>query len=149
MTAYFDYPDALASPSAEHATFLHGCDRRSWTMLRRHSHIERVAAGNPVVRRGDAERSLLVLLDGALVVAERRRRRTRYQPGDVFGELTFFDGLPQSVDVIAVEDSHVLRIRHDNFEIIAAHDPALARHLLMDLGRAMAARLRAASARRG
>lgn len=149
MTAYFAYPDLEPSAAADGATFLHGCDRRSWAMLRRHSHIERVGAGSAVIRRGDTERSLFVLLDGALAVDEPRRRRTRFEPGDVFGELTFFDGLPQAADVIATADSHVLRIRHDTFDVLAAHDPALARHLLLDVGRAMAARLRATARQRG
>ena len=152
MTTYFDYPDLDPTLRAMWARspFLHGCDRRAWATLRRHSTLERVVAGATVFERGAADRSLYVLLDGALVVDGPRGRHGRQvlQPGDVFGELSFFDGLPRSATVRATEDAHVLRIRHDNFDVLAAHDPALARRLLLDLGAALAARVRAAQADR-
>ena len=154
MTGFFAYPEphptGVRANEREHSPFLHDCDRRSWAALRRHSHIEGIAAGRPVIRRGDTERSLVVLLDGELVVPGRRDRwePARYEPGEVLGELTFFDGRPQPETVVAARDSHVLRIRQENFDVLAAHEPALARQLLMDLGRAMATRLRAAGRQR-
>lgn len=148
MTTFFEYPDVDPALRAvwERSPFLHDCDRRAWMVLRRHSTIERVAAGAAVFERGTMDRSLFVLLDGALVVEGPRGRHGRrvLRPGDVFGELSFFDGLPRSATVTATEGAHVLRIRHDNFDVLAAHDPALARRLLLDLGAALATRLRAA-----
>ena len=147
MPAYFAYPGGAEATDAGDGGLglLHTCGRRGWTSLRRHSHLEQVAAGQAVIRCGDTDRTLFVVLDGAFAVAGPRRRRTTYRPGDVFGELTFFDGLPQPADVVATETAHVLRIRHDSFDVLAAQDPKLARHLLMDLGRALAARARAAA----
>jgi CRP-like cAMP-binding protein len=47
------------------------------------------------------------------------------------------------VDVEAVSDGEVMRLSYDAFESLSARNPALARHILLDLGRILAARLRA------
>lgn len=152
MRTYFDYPrsaglsDAVAPSGPAHSTFLARCDKRGWSALRRHSTVERVRGGELLVRQGDTDRSLFVVLSGALVTQAPRRSGlgTSLLPGDVFGEIVFFDGLPQPWSVVAVEDSHVVRVHFETFEVLAAHEPALARNLLMDLGRVMALRVRAA-----
>ena len=37
---------------------------------------------------------------------------------------------------------HLLRLSFDAFEVLAAKEPALARHMLLDLGRILADRIR-------
>ncbi|MCA1671302.1 MAG: cyclic nucleotide-binding domain-containing protein [Actinobacteria bacterium] len=66
--------------------------------------------------------------------------------GSVFGELSFFDGRPRSALVRAVTDGQLLRLSFDAFEVLSAKEPVLARSVLLDLGRILAARLRSTQA---
>jgi CRP/FNR family transcriptional regulator, cyclic AMP receptor protein len=153
MTDFFDY--AAAGDESEsgpdvpaEGTFLAGCSSREWRTLQQHSTVEVVGRGEALVRQGDTDRSLFIVLTGAFApsLAGTNSSRVRLRPGDVFGEIAFFDGLPRSSTVVALEESRVMRIRHEAFEALSASAPALARTLLMDLGRALAGRLRAAQA---
>ncbi len=46
--------------------------------------------------------------------------------GDIFGEMTFLEGLPRSATIIAKEDALVLVIDHNNFEKIIRRQPFMA-----------------------
>jgi CRP-like cAMP-binding protein len=63
-------------------------------------------------------------------------------PGAVFGESTFLTGAPDDVTVVARRDGSVLRLRLADFEVLAGLHPVLARRILFDLARLLAARLR-------
>jgi CRP-like cAMP-binding protein len=74
--------------------------------------------GAAVCRQGDRGRSLFIVLSGRLAVAKssesRRRRVVAFlEPGAVFGEAAFFFGSPRTADVVALEASRVLEIKHD------------------------------------
>ena len=112
--------------------------------------VERVPTSEVLVRAGEVDRSLFFVLSGEL----RARISKRYVgapmvPGGVFGEVAFFDGRPRSSDVVAIHDAEVLRLSYESFTVLAATEPVLARVLLLELGRALAGRLRAAEAARG
>lgn len=63
------------------------------------------AAGEPIIRAGDAGRHLGVLLSGSAVV-QARREDAAYtvellQPGRIFGEVAFFDAQsPRTADIV-------------------------------------------------
>lgn len=151
MSEFFDYPGtATEEPAAPAGVILAGCTAREWDVLQRHCTRESVPRGTILVRRGAVDRSLYIILSGALVaqVAATSSPSPPMLPGEVLGEVAFFDGRPRSATVVAVEDAEVLHLSFDAYEAFAAGEPALARRLLMDLGRALAARLRAAEAAR-
>ena len=64
-------------------------------------------------------------------------------PITTLGEGAFLDGAPRAVNVEAMSDGEVMRLSFEGFEALAARNPALARHILLDLGRILSARLRA------
>jgi CRP/FNR family transcriptional regulator, cyclic AMP receptor protein len=92
------------------------------------------------VRAGDDDRALYLVLSGRLQALVEGA--TAIEPGSVFGELAFLDGLPRSATVRAVEDGEALRLSFDTFETLAARHPELGRAILLDLGRIAALRLR-------
>lgn len=155
VSEFFDYTLAgdtsLSEPADQSVgTFLGGCSEREWRVLQRHSTIEVLSAGQALMNQGDTDQSLFVVLAGELSAAVpgvSHADRPRMLPGDVLGEVSFFDGQPRSAAVVATEESRIMRIRFEAFEALSASEPALARTLLMDLGRALARRLRAAEAR--
>jgi CRP/FNR family cyclic AMP-dependent transcriptional regulator len=65
-------------------------------------------------------------------------------PINTVGESAFLDGRPRAVTVRALTDGEVLRLSFDAFEALAARDPGLGREILLDVGRILSARLRAA-----
>ncbi|KRA38204.1 MULTISPECIES: Crp/Fnr family transcriptional regulator [unclassified Nocardioides] len=155
MVDFFDYSVAGGDPepapaTAAVGTFLESCSAREWRVLQQHSTIEVVKRGQVLVREGEQDQSLFIVLAGALaprIAGVPDGARAQMVPGDVFGEVAFFDGRPRSSTVVAVEDSRIMRIRYEAFEALSAGEPVLARTLLLDLGRALAGRLRAAEAR--
>ena len=163
MGGFFDYsavnPEDDTSPGAvpasgsgsptEASGFLSSFRERDWLSLRRHSTVELVRSGEMLVRTGEIDRSLFIVISGVLgVLIEGQAEPVgNIQAGDVFGEVAFFDGVPRSSTVVAVEETQVMRLRFEAFEPLAAADPVLAQKLLLDLGKALAGRLRAAEAR--
>lgn len=107
----------------------------------------RYAPGEPAVRTGEVDRSLYVVTAGHFEVlvpsSASLRRATTFRPGDMFGELAFFDGLPRSADVRAIEDSEALIMTPAGFDRLRLKYPGLAMCFVMDLGRILSRRFRA------
>ena len=120
--------------------FLHGRSREDWSRLARHADRVRFRAGEDLVRAGEVDRSLYVVLAGRLEAAVGGA--APIGAGSVFGELTFLDGLPRSATVRATADGEALRLSFDAFETLAARHPDLGRAILLDLGRIAALRVR-------
>lgn len=151
MGGFFDYPgtahDATAGP-ARSVPVLAGCTDREWAVVQSHCTREVIRRGQTLIRQGVIDRSLYVILSGAFAAVLPDGSPTPpMRAGEVFGELAFFDGTPRSASVVAVADAEVLHLSFTAFESLAAAEPALAQRLLMDLGRVLAGRLRAAEAR--
>jgi CRP/FNR family cyclic AMP-dependent transcriptional regulator len=127
--------------------FLDGATVEDWTEVVGHCERRRFQREEIVVRVGELDRSLLIVLEGDLeTIAERRGRQRRLSPapaGSVVGELGFLDGRPRSATVVAVTDGELLRMSAASFETLAAANPRLGRMILFDLARILAFRLRA------
>jgi len=82
---------------------------------------ERRAARDAVImRRGDADCALLILVHGRLragaVSAEGREVTIGLmEPGAVLGEIALLDGRPRSLDVVAMADSLLLSVERRDF----------------------------------
>jgi CRP/FNR family cyclic AMP-dependent transcriptional regulator len=132
--------------------FLADCSDEDWDLVRKHTEIRRFGTGEVVIAPGESDRALYIVASGSLEVVVPRGRRGRatriatVDAGSVIGEMAFIDGRPRSALVRALTDVHLLRLSFDGFEVLAAKDPALARTILLDLGRILAQRLRAADA---
>jgi len=78
-------------------------------------------------------------------VAERGSPSKNASSPAVVGELAFFDGEPRSATLEALTDVEGARLDEDGFQRLSAAEPALARTMLLELGRVLAGRLRRAS----
>ena len=87
---------------------------------------------------GEHDRALYLLVDGWV-----RAPSGVVHPITTLGEGAFLDGAPRAVSVEAMSDGEMLRLSYEGFEALAARDPALGRDILLDVGRILAARLRA------
>jgi len=104
-------------------------------------------AGEEVIRRGEIDRALYIVVDGSLEarVTEGRAGKgaaVHFPTGSVIGEIGFFDGRARTATVTAVTDGEMLRLSFESFEALATSEPELAQAMLLDLGRILAIRLR-------
>jgi CRP/FNR family transcriptional regulator, cyclic AMP receptor protein len=138
-TGFFDYP-SKPQPAAEHGlpAFLNGRGLDDWAMLLDHSETLVFRPGEVVLRAGDRDRALYLLVDGWL-----RAPSGVIHPITTLGESAFFDGAPRAVTIEAMSDGELLRLSFEGFEALAARNPTLGREILLDLGRLAYARLRA------
>jgi CRP/FNR family transcriptional regulator, cyclic AMP receptor protein len=149
--SFFDYPGQAPASLAGADYLLADATDAEWAALLEHTRQRWFAAGEAVIQAGDRDRSLYLILDGLLEVLIGRGRRAERRigalgAGTVIGEMAFFDGAPRSALVRAVTPAELAELSPAAFDALAAEHPALARRLLLDLGRVLAQRLRAAQA---
>lgn len=109
----------------------------------------RFAAGEEILRQGDAGDTLLVIRSGTVrvsvlqvgVVVDVAERRA----GDAFGEMSLFADTPRSATVTALDDVEVLILDRDAFRELLLGNPAVAE----DLARIIAQRAAETEARTG
>ena len=153
MAGFFDYPDGSGQGALDDNVLLPDLSRADWDRLVDGMERRRIAAGEDVIRIGDVDRSLYLVVSGSvqvLVPAGDREEVVRVQgAGTVLGEVAFFDGRPRSATVRATEPTEVLRLGQEAFTTLAARHPDLGRKVVLDLGRILAVRLRQAEDRSG
>jgi CRP-like cAMP-binding protein len=110
-------------------------------------------AGEVAVRVGEVDRSFFIISRGSfevLVPTDAGAQRVRVlEPGDLFGEVGFFDGLPRSADVVALEEAEALVLTQMAFQRLRLTHPRLALRFVLDLGRILGERFRASDALAG
>jgi CRP-like cAMP-binding protein len=84
------------------------------------------AAGESIVREGDAGSSMFVVARGEMVVTvdPSAHEVARLGPGDFFGEMSLLTGAPRTASVTAVTDVEVLEITLDAFRQFVLANPA-------------------------
>ncbi len=150
--SFFDYPTPEpAAPSATHV-LLPKAAESDWATLLEFARAVRFGAGQSALQAGSGGRSLSFLLEGTLEVGTpptrfgRQRRIGCLETGSLVGEVSFFDGAPRPACVRALTPVVLAEMTPQDFERLADHHAALARSLLLDLGRILAGRLRRAEA---
>jgi small-conductance mechanosensitive channel/CRP-like cAMP-binding protein len=92
---------------------------------------ERVfAAGEPVIRQGEAGASMFVVLSGRVEVTAREAdgpavRLAELIAGDYFGEMSLLTGSPRVATVTAVEETRVVEVGKDVFRHVLNRRPEL------------------------
>lgn len=105
-----------------------------------------VLAGDKLICAGDRDRCLFVIESGSFAAwrTDSQGRSTRLremQAGSVLGEISFNRGGRRTADVVAQQDSVVLCLDRDRFDIVAHEDPLVALRLQTELGARLAERL--------
>lgn len=108
-----------------------------------------VSPGSAVVTQGSDDRAVYVVMRGAFDVCVNgpsgELTIATMGVGTVFGELSFLDDLPRSATVRATEQSEVLRMDREGFDVLAASNASAAFKIYRDLARVVTRRLRLAN----
>ena len=92
-----------------------------------------------LVREGQTDRDLFVILRGTANVIRNGKRVRELVPGEFFGELALLHGAPRSATVTARTDMRLMVLGWREMSIVLEHEPTIAKQLLA----AMAERVRA------
>jgi CRP/FNR family transcriptional regulator, cyclic AMP receptor protein len=98
----------------------------------------RYGKGEMIVQRRDEDGGVYLLLEGALLanLYARSGREVGYRrilPGGYFGEIAAIDGLPRSVNIVALEDVRMVRLPQRLVLRLFEDSPRFMRALLEDM----------------
>lgn len=147
---FFDYPEQDSGKS-QPVVFLPEWGITQWSALMEHATVRRFRAGETLVRRGDIDRSLMIVTSGAIEVLIPQGRKGALVPvavlsaGAVAGEQAFLDNLVRSADLVARDDGETVVVGVDAFDIFSGRHPELGREFLRDLARILSVKLRQAN----
>lgn len=127
--------------------FLADLDDADWSTLLKATRLKKFPPREAIVKAGDAERHLMILIDGRAEVLIQRPDGSKQQvavleAGTVFGEQSFLDGLPRSATVTALGECTLRSLSRKDFQAWSQSEPRIALALLADLGRVLSLRAR-------
>jgi CRP-like cAMP-binding protein len=102
----------------------------------------KVEPGETVIREGDVDQSLFIVLRGHFSIERQGRSINKLEAGHVFGELAFFDAMTRTASVVARDEAEVLRLTRSRFDDMVRRDPKIACELALEVGRALSERFR-------
>lgn len=109
--------------------------------------VKDVRQFSSIVRQGDPGDAMFLILHGEvrvrMLIEGRESILTTLAAGDFFGEISLFDHGPRSADVVANEDSILLRISASAFQKVIENAPELAAPFLLAIGKTLTSRIRA------
>lgn len=103
--------------------------------------------GQFIFHESDMAEDMYIVAEGDVVFGHnlgtpREEKLGRMGPGDAFGELSLFDGLPRSMDAWADVNTRLLRIRKSRWDQLIHTDTVLGVNILESLTRTVSLRLR-------
>jgi CRP/FNR family cyclic AMP-dependent transcriptional regulator len=93
------------------------------------------ADGDTVVKEGDTDGQIYVLLSGTARMWVGGRPFGAFGAGDYFGEMSLLDGQPRSATVVATAPVHAVSIARFNFLPLLTEHPEIAEELLIEMCR--------------
>ncbi|MBT7032137.1 MAG: cyclic nucleotide-binding domain-containing protein [Rhodospirillaceae bacterium] len=107
-----------------------------------------LASGDLIMRQGDRDDTLYVLLSGlAEVFSDGSSGPPLYilGPGDTFGEIGFLTAVPRTASVVARKDTRALLLSAEFMERFISQEPAIGAKVMLNLAREIAGRLAVAT----
>jgi CRP-like cAMP-binding protein len=109
--------------------------------------VQQVRQWTEVVKQGSLGDAMYLVLEGELrvrlMIGNKETTLVTLPAGEFFGEISLFDHGPRSADVVANQDSVLLRISASAFRELVTRAPELATPFLLAICRTLTARIRA------
>jgi protein phosphatase len=106
--------------------------------------LRMVRPGEVLIREGEADASMYVILRGNAEVLRGGEVVNRLGPGDYFGEMSLIDRVPRSATVVAAQPMLFLVLERDRFFGILQTDASMATKVLWSIVQKLNRRLRQA-----
>ncbi|MCG8619888.1 MAG: cyclic nucleotide-binding domain-containing protein, partial [Desulfobacterales bacterium] len=117
----------------------------SWHQIKRIClYIDPVMAkpGAIVFREGDTDRSLGIIVKGAIDIIKKKTRLTTLTSSQTFGEMSLIDGEPRSATGVAVKETVIFFMREEHLIQLTEDDPVLGVQLMWKISKLISPRLR-------
>ena len=98
--------------------------------------------GAVVFKEGDTDRSLGIIVKGAIDIVKGKTKLTTLRSSQTFGEMALIDGEPRSATGIAVKETVIFFMREEHLIQLTEDDPALGVQLLWKISKLISQRLR-------
>ena len=107
-------------------------------------YIEPVMAkpGAIVFREGDTDKSLGIIVKGAIDIIKENTRVATLSSSQTFGEMALIDGEPRSASGIAAKETVIFFMTQDNLLRLIEDDPKLGVQLMWKISKLISQRLR-------
>jgi CRP-like cAMP-binding protein len=116
-------------------SIFHGMEPEEVARLIEMSPVIDCAPGDRIISQDLAERSVFVVLEGAVEIIRDGRLITLMTQGSVFGEIAFLLGIDRTADVVAVGETKVISLRERALNELIASESKLAARFLLNLAR--------------
>lgn len=94
---------------------------------------QRFAPGEILFEQGERGESCYIVASGRakgiIILEEKGKKYTsefQAEPGDIFGEMSLFTGMPRTATCVVEEETELLEIKAEDFAILLAENPMLA-----------------------
>ena len=133
-----------------HSKFFSDFTRQDVERLTAFMRVYRADAGQMIIREGDVDDYLLLIIEGRVEIVKtdsqgERRPMTVVGPGATIGEMSMIDGEPRFATCVAVEPTTFAVLSRDSMVRIIIEEPALGSKILIKLVTLLSQRLRATS----
>ncbi|MCI4372663.1 MAG: cyclic nucleotide-binding domain-containing protein [Thermoplasmata archaeon] len=135
MPRTVEFPTNQLAERLGHVSILGSLSQRQLKKLAGWVKIVAYAEGETMVKRGEGGIGLFLILDGAAEVRRGSRGLAKLGVGQFFGEMTLFDDLPRSADVVATKASKVAVLSRFEFWGFAESEPKILRGVLEEMTR--------------
>lgn len=146
---HFDYPGSNSSKALVENSdgVLDNLSDRDWRRLIDFSERCNFDKGDIVVRSGERDDSVYILVEGEVEVVFQRKflsdKTLAVIPtGSVFGEMAFFDQKPRSATIRAISKGLAVKIKRHDFDKLFEREPDIAQKLLIGFGKVLSLRNR-------
>jgi len=135
-----------------HSKFFSDFNRDDVQMLSAFMQVYRAEPGNMIIREGDVDDYMLLIIQGKVDIVKTDKRgviqaMTSVGPGMTLGEMSMIDGEPRFATCIATEQTTVAVLHRDDMAKIILDHPSLGSKILVKLVSMLSGRLRQTSAR--
>lgn len=142
---FFDLlAEKLANDPLHSMALLKGLNQDEAKRFLRRATVINLKAGDTIIRQGDRDNTLFVMLSGVAEVhtdGSNGPSIAVFAAGDTFGEIGFLTSVPRTANVIARTDSEVLVLSGSFIERLVKAEPSMGARVLNNLARELAGRL--------
>jgi len=109
--------------------------------------VQKVRQWTEIVKQGSPGDAMYLVLEGEvrvrMMIGEKETILVTLPAGEFFGDLSLMDHAPRSADVVANQDSVLLKISVDAFQSLLKTAPEISTPFLLAMCKTLAARIRA------